>query len=115
MNRTFLISLGTAILLANSATVFAQHDHAAHGTAAMAPKPAVVEMSTGEVKKLDAQKLIVTLAHGPINNLNMPPMTMSFKLKSASVLGKVKVGDKVRFIAEAGADMPMVTVLEITK
>ena len=81
----------------------------------MAPKPAAVEMSTGEVKKLDAKKLIVTLAHGPINNLNMPPMTMSFKLKSASVLGKVKVGDKVRFQAEAGADMPMVTVLEITQ
>lgn len=54
----------------------------------------------GEVRKVnrDAQK--ITIKHGPIENLGMPPMTMVFRAQNAAMLDQVKAGDKVRFRAE---------------
>lgn len=57
-------------------------------------------LSEGTVKKIDAPTQRVMLAHGPIANLNMPPMTMMFKVRDAAMLKRVKEGDKVRFRAE---------------
>ena len=51
----------------------------------------------GVIKKIDAQAGTVIIAHGPIPNLDMPPMTMSFKAKDPAILSKWKAGDKVRF------------------
>ena len=42
----------------------------------------------------------ITLKHGEIKNLEMPPMTMAFRVADASVVGDLKPGDKVRFRAE---------------
>ena len=42
----------------------------------------------------------LTLKHGEIKNLEMPPMTMVFRVADASVVGDLKPGDKVRFRAE---------------
>ena len=58
------------------------------------------ELSEATVKKVEKAEGRVTLAHGPIANLGMPPMTMMFKVKDATMLKKVKAGDKVRFRAE---------------
>ena len=58
------------------------------------------ELSEATVKKVDPAAGTVTLAHGPIANLGMPPMTMMFKAKDKAMLKKVKAGDKVRFRAE---------------
>lgn len=57
-------------------------------------------LSEGTVKKIDAAGQRVTLAHGPIANIGMPPMTMAFKLRDAAMLKQLKDGDKVRFRAE---------------
>jgi len=54
----------------------------------------------GEVRKVDKAAGKVTLKHGPIANLEMPPMTMVFRVKDAAMLEQVKAGDKVRFKAE---------------
>lgn len=51
----------------------------------------------GLIKKVDVQTGTVTIAHAYIPNLDMPPMTMSFKAKDPAMLGKWKAGDKVRF------------------
>jgi Cu(I)/Ag(I) efflux system protein CusF len=56
--------------------------------------------ATGEVRKVDKEAGKVTLKHGPIANLEMPPMTMVFRVKQPSMLEKVKAGDKVKFKAE---------------
>ena len=48
-----------------------------------------------EVRKVDKEAGKVTLKHGEIRNLDMPPMTMVFQVKDAAMLEKVKVGDKV--------------------
>lgn len=57
-------------------------------------------LSEGTVKKIDAASKRIMLAHGPIANLSMPPMTMMFKVKDAAMLKKVKDGDKVLFRVE---------------
>lgn len=54
----------------------------------------------GEVRRVNAAGQEITLKHSDIKNLDMPPMTMVFKVKDAALLGKVKAGDKVRFTAD---------------
>jgi Cu/Ag efflux protein CusF len=44
---------------------------------------------------------IVTISHGPLLNLGMPPMTMEFGVGDPAMLGRVKAGDKIRFHAHA--------------
>ena len=54
----------------------------------------------GEIRKIDKAQSKITLKHGPIKNLDMPPMTMVFRVKDAKMLDAVAVGDKVKFAAE---------------
>lgn len=42
----------------------------------------------------------VTIKHGEIKNLDMPPMTMVFTMAEPSMLTNLKAGDKVRFVVE---------------
>ena len=62
-----------------------------------------VEMSDAEVRKVDRDAGKITLKHGEIKSLDMPPMTMVFQVKVPALLEKVKAGDKVRFVAEKTA------------
>lgn len=104
MKPIHLLIAGTAIALA-AGTVLAQSSHAQHDSHAAAGSVAVVaraDMSEGEVRKVDKEAGKVTLKHGPIRNLDMPPMTMVFKATDPKLLDKVKVGDKVRFVAGRG-------------
>ena len=54
----------------------------------------------GEVRSVDPVAKTVTLKHGPIPNADMGAMTMSFPVKDAAALAKLKPGDKVKFTAE---------------
>jgi Cu/Ag efflux protein CusF len=56
-------------------------------------------LSAGTVKKIDQAGGKVTIAHGPLENLGMPAMTMTFPVAKASLLDQVKVGDAIRFRA----------------
>lgn len=58
-----------------------------------------VEPTEGEVRKLDKGNRMITLKHGEIRNLGMPPMAMVFEVKDRALLDRLKVGDKVRFKA----------------
>jgi Cu(I)/Ag(I) efflux system periplasmic protein CusF len=65
----------------------------------------VVHRGAGTVKKIDAVSGMVTLAHGPIASLNWPDMTMSFKLKDATLAKGIKAGDAVDFdLIQSGSD-----------
>jgi len=57
------------------------------------------ELSEGEITRWDPRTLKVTLRHGEIKNLGMPPMTMVFRVDDASMLTPFQPGDKVRFWA----------------
>jgi hypothetical protein len=54
----------------------------------------------GEVRKVDKASGKISLRHGEIKNLDMPPMSMVFQVKDSALLNKVKAGDKVRFTAD---------------
>ena len=56
--------------------------------------------ATGEVTKLDKAGGRVTLKHGEIKNLDMPPMTMVFRVSNPRLLDELAVGSRVRFTAE---------------
>ena len=56
--------------------------------------------ATGEVTKLDKAGGRVTLKHGEIKNLDMPPMTMVFRVGDPKLLDELTVGSRVRFTAE---------------
>ncbi len=55
------------------------------------------DMALGEVRKIDKEARKITIKHGEIKELEMPPMTMVFTLKDPAVLENFKVGDKVKF------------------
>jgi Cu/Ag efflux protein CusF len=88
------IHILAAVAFSLSATAFAQStDHAAHHAPA-APT------TDGEVRKIDKEQGKLTLKHGRIENLDMPGMTMVFKVADPKLLAPLKVGDKVKFAAE---------------
>ena len=68
-------------------------------------------MSDGEVRKVDKDAGKITLKHGEIKNIQMPPMTMVFRVTDPALLGQVKPGDKVRFRVEQQGGMLVVTKL----
>jgi Cu(I)/Ag(I) efflux system protein CusF len=53
-----------------------------------------------EVRRVNTAGQEITLKHGEIRNLEMPPMTMVFKVKDVGQLAPLKAGDKVRFTAD---------------
>ena len=61
----------------------------------MSTKPGLTD---GEVRKIDREAGKLTIRHGEIKHLEMPPMTMVFVAKDKTMLDKLKVGDKVRFM-----------------
>lgn len=73
-------------------------DHSAHH--APAASSAAAPSSDGEVRKIDKEQGKVTLKHGPIGNLDMPGMTMVFKVADPKMLDTIKEGDKVKFSAD---------------
>ena len=58
------------------------------------------DLSEGEIRKVDQEGGKVTLAHGEIKSLDMPPMTMVFRVRDAKLLDELVPGDRVRFAAE---------------
>ncbi len=64
-----------------------------------APKGAAAKTAsgTGTISALNATGRKVTLEHGPMPEINWPPMKMEFPVDTSVDLSKVKAGDKVRF------------------
>ena len=74
-----------------------------------------MQLTDGVVKKVDVQSGKVTLAHGEIANVKMPPMTMSYRVKLAQQLETIHAGDKVRFAMDKVNDEFVVVHIEIVK
>jgi Cu/Ag efflux protein CusF len=58
------------------------------------------EWVEGEVRRVDAVNAKVTVKHGEIKDLKMPPMTMVFSLKDPEWVKKLKPGQGIRFQAK---------------
>ncbi len=76
---------------------------------------ATQELSAGEVRKVDLESKKITLKHGEMKNLDMPPMTMVFQVSDPALLDEVKPGDKVRFRAIHAAGKLTITEMEPVK
>lgn len=72
-------------------------------------------MTQGEVRKVDKDARKITIKHEPLQNLDMPAMTMVFQIKDPALLDRVKAGDKVRFRAEKIDGTYAVTKIEPAK
>ena len=76
-----------------------EHDaHAGHGTMTSSADGSFVD---GVVKKIDKAAGKITVSHGPLTNLNMPAMTMVFRVKDAAWLDQMQAGAKIRFVADS--------------
>ena len=78
-------------------------------------QPAAAEMTEAEVRKVDKDTRKITLKHGEIKNLDMPPMTMVFNVADPGVLDRIKAGDKVRFRASNEGGKMTVTEIQPVK
>lgn len=72
-------------------------------------------VSEGEIKKIDKDAGKLTIKHGPLTNLDMPGMTMVFRVKDTAMLDQVKAGDKVKLTVEKINGALTVTALEAAK
>lgn len=90
-----------AVLLAASLAAFPVLA-SSHGVAKTSEKPAAgaEALADGEVKKVDKDAGKVTIKHGPLASLDMPAMTMVFRVKDPAMLDQMKTGDTIRFKAE---------------
>jgi Cu/Ag efflux protein CusF len=123
-----IVALGFATGLPPGSNALAQHtghDHHGHarpaasaatsaGTRAEAPAAGAQESEwvDGEVRRLDREQGRVTLRHGDIRSLDMPPMTMVFHVSDNRLIESLAPGDTVRFRVIAEGTRYRITALE---
>jgi Cu(I)/Ag(I) efflux system periplasmic protein CusF len=106
--NTLLLSATLGLL----APLGAQATDAHHKPAAAA---GAGELADAEVRKVDLEAGKITLKHGEIKSLDMPPMTMVFVVKDKALLDKLKAGDKVKFRAVSDGGKYTVTEIQPAK
>ncbi|PKM32463.1 MAG: RND transporter [Gammaproteobacteria bacterium HGW-Gammaproteobacteria-12] len=72
-------------------------------------------LSQGEVRKVDVGAQKITLRHGPIASIGMPPMTMVFEVEKPELLEGVSAGEKVNFQVQQQGSRYIVTELQVVK
>lgn len=105
MKRVWILAGALALCIAPVAV-------AADGDAGKAKAKAGTTLTAGEVKKVDRESMKITIKHGPIENLKMPPMTMVFRVKDEAMLDGLDAGAKIRFRAEESEGGYLVTRLQ---
>lgn len=80
------------------------------GSSTLAAQP--MEMTDGEIRRIDKEQGKMSIRHGPLVNLDMPAMTMVFVVTDRAWLDQFKVGDKVRFHADKIGSQYTVTRIE---
>lgn len=100
--------LGASLALA--APLAQAHADHPHGSS----QPGAVR-ADGVVKQIDRAGNTLTIAHGPLENLGMPAMTMRFVAQNPRWLERLQAGDRVSFIAEEVKGKLTVTSLKLVK
>lgn len=72
-------------------------------------------MTDGEIRKIDKETGKITIKHGEIKHMDMPPMSMVFNVKDKAMLDKVQVGEKIQFIVVQDAGKMVVTDIKPMK
>jgi Cu/Ag efflux protein CusF len=114
MKRTVVAALLSACALAAPLAHPVEAHHRNDSAGAQGPTHSGA-ISEGEVRRVDKDAKKITLRHGPLQNLDMPAMTMVFQVKDPAMLDQVKAGDKVKFRAEKVDAAYTITVLQPAK
>ena len=69
-------------------------------TLALGALSALAQPTTGEVRKIDKAQGRITLQHAEIRHLDMPAMTMVFRVRDKAWLDTLAVGDRIVFEVE---------------
>ena len=110
--NVFALASGLLVLAASPQQVGAQGTMGGHSGMMMEESGAMAE---GLVRKVDKDAGKVTIKHGPIPSMDMPPMTMVYRVKDASMLDQLRAGDKVKFQAEKIGGAYTVTRVEAAR
>lgn len=105
MSKTTTLAFAAALIFASAG--HAADNHAGHGqshgsahAAATGGGQSGAEYVEGEVRRIDKAGSKLTIKHGPIRNLDMPPMTMDFAVRDPAMLEQLSRGARIRFTAE---------------
>lgn len=101
--KNFVVPAFVALTAAGfSVQGIASDEHPDHGghLAMHVQATAAASLTDGLLEKVDKAAGKITISHGPLVNLGMPAMTMVFRVKDATWLDQMKVGEKIRFMAE---------------
>lgn len=112
---TMFLSFALVANVAMTATAAEQDASKSTAVAGSAAKTQAAPQSDGEVKKVDKDAGKITIKHGPLVNLDMPAMTMVFRVNEPAMLNQVKAGDKVKFTAEKVNGAITITALQTAK
>ena len=115
LTTTFAIATVATLSSAAYAEAVKSHDHHSKPDPAKSMPAADADMTNAEVRKIDKDAKKITLKHEAIKSLDMPGMTMVFKVKDAALLDKAQAGDKVKVkIIQEGSSY-VVTEIVTTK
>ena len=70
------------------------------GSLVFTPAVFAAPVSKGEVTKVDTRRNRVTVKHGPLDNLEMPAMTMVFEVSDPAMMDRLAVGRAITFTAD---------------
>ena len=113
--RSFVLLSVLALILAGTVELTAPQRAEATSHTMGSGMQTMTDMADGEVRKVDKDAKKITLRHGELKQLDMPPMTMVFQVKDPALLDKVKAGDKVKFRAQNSGGTMIVTDIEVIK
>lgn len=72
---------------------------------------ALAEWAQGQIRRIDPENKKVTIKHGEIKSIDMPPMSMVFALKDPSMLEGINPNDLVEFQATEEGGKYIVTAI----
>lgn len=126
--RLAIVFLGLAVLIGPSANAQSSRRpkkqqlsvSQAASVPATAPEPPLPPAGArgqgeGEVRRIDKSAGKITIRHGDITGLGMPPMLMVFRVQDPTVLSELKPGDRITFIAGVINGMLTVVSYELAK
>lgn len=115
MKSKINVLIAAGMLSVGLGTALADQNHAQHGGTPVASAATTGAMTAAEVRKVDTDQGKVTLKHEAIANLDMPAMTMVFRVAQPEMLKDLKAGDKVQFQAESANGAIVVTRIQAQK
>jgi Cu(I)/Ag(I) efflux system protein CusF len=114
--KIYCLTLGMIITL--TTTVFGHKEvkHTKKHSTDHSDKVSEQKWTEGIVRRIDSAEEKITIKHGEIKNIGMPPMTMTFQVKDSVLLHDLKLRDEIRFqVTDLGEGEFRVEALEIIK